>query len=429
MLYTIIALVIVILSVYLLVKGYDARLVLFVSGLIMCTLGGDFMKALDAFAERMSYGGLLLPIVSATGYAYVVGSTKCDKHLVWLISDTLKKFRPILIPGTVIATWLITTSILSMAGVAAMMGPIMIPVLTRAGISPAIAASAIIAGTWGHIISPASMHNNAIAGFSEVQVMTTIRGHLPVDLVCLTIVTVGITLVAYILKEDGRPGSKQFKGVDADMEERIDKINLPMALCPFLPIAILLLGNTGVVPAFNISIPAAMLVSAMITIMVTLSRERPSRAFFEGHAKAFYDGMGMGYGSIMGIIIAAAVFTTGLNQLGMIQKLTDAMINMQSLAKAAGGFGTFFLAVITGSGDAATLAFNEMVTPHAAKFGVTPFELGSAAFLGGVLGRTMSPLAGLAIIAAGIAKVSTMETTKRLAIPCIVAIIVAVVML
>ncbi|MDL2264110.1 C4-dicarboxylate transporter DcuC [Synergistaceae bacterium OttesenSCG-928-I11] len=429
MLFTTIAAIIVLICIYLLVKGYDARLVLFVAGLIMCAVAGDFMKALNAFSERMSYGGLLLPIVSATGYAYVVASTKCDKHLVWLISDALKKFRPILIPGTVIATWLISTSIMSMAGVAAMMGPIMIPVLTRAGISPAMAAASIIAGTWGHVISPASMHNNAIAKMQEVGVMDIITRHITTDLICLTIVTLGVTLVAYLIKEDGRPGSKQFVAVDAEEGERKEKINILMALCPFLPIVILMLGNTGVVPAFKISIPAAMLISAMITIAVTLTKEKPSRAFFEGQAKAFYDGMGMGYGSIMGIIIAAAVFTTGINELGVIKQLTEVMTGMDSLAKVAGGFGTFFLAVITGSGDAATLAFNELVTPHAAQFGVTPYELGSAAFLGGVLGRTMSPLAGLAIIAAGIARVSTMETTKRLAIPCLVAATTMVIML
>lgn len=55
--------------------------------------------------------------------------------------------------------------------------------------------------------------------------------------------------------------------------------------------------------------------------------------------------------------------------------------------------------MISGSGDAATVAFNEAVTPHAAQFGLQAIDMGSMAALGGTLGRTMSPIAGATIIA------------------------------
>ncbi|MEF9996116.1 MAG: C4-dicarboxylate transporter DcuC, partial [Burkholderiaceae bacterium] len=78
---------------------------------------------------------------------------------------------------------------------------------------------------------------------------------------------------------------------------------------------------------------------------------------------------------------------------------------------------------ITGSGDAASFAFNEAVTPHAAAFGMTIPDLGMLAALAGSLGRTMSPVAGVVIVVSGIAMVSPIEVVKRTAPAMIVAVI------
>jgi C4-dicarboxylate transporter len=58
------------------------------------------------------------------------------------------------------------------------------------------------------------------------------------------------------------------------------------------------------------------------------------------------------------------------------------------------------MALVTGSGDAATMAFNKSITPHAATFGYAQANLGMAAALAGTLGRSASPLAGAAIVCA-----------------------------
>ncbi len=75
--------------------------------------------------------------------------------------------------------------------------------------------------------------------------------------------------------------------------------------------------------------------------------------------------------------------------------------------------GPFLMALVTGSGDAATMAFNKSITPHAATFGYAQANLGMAAALAGTLGRSASPLAGAAIVCAGLAGVSPVELAKR----------------
>ena len=67
----------------------------------------------------------------------------------------------------------------------------------------------------------------------------------------------------------------------------------------------------------------------------------------------------------------------------------------------------FLLAVISGSGNAAALAFNGAVTPHAADFGYGIMQLGSMAQIGAGIGRSMSPVAGAGIIIADL-QVSTL---------------------
>jgi DcuC family C4-dicarboxylate transporter len=59
------------------------------------------------------------------------------------------------------------------------------------------------------------------------------------------------------------------------------------------------------------------------------------------------------------------------------------------------------------------VAFNKAVTAHAGQFGVAPLSMGSVAAIAGALGRTMSPIAGGAIICAGLAGVNPLEIPKR----------------
>ena len=81
------------------------------------------------------------------------------------------------------------------------------------------------------------------------------------------------------------------------------------------------------------------------------------------------------------------------------------------------------MGLVTGSGDAATFAFNEAVTPHAAKFGLATDFLGYLAMLSGHFGRLSSPLAGGLILVAGIAGVNPIDIVKRTAPAMIITLI------
>ena len=409
----VLGIIIIIGTIYLLLKRYDSRLILLGSGVLMATLAGKPMAAFVAFSKSMTEGGLIQAICSVMGFALVMKVTGCDAHLIKLVAKALSRVRPLLIPGATMATFAINIALPSAAGVAAAVGAIFIPLLMSAGIHPATAAAAVKSGTYGSMLSPGLAHNAFVAKLAKMNVMDVISVHYVADIVSVVIASVAITGVAFFLKEH-----KGYVYENAAAINNEEKANLLYAIVPLIPILMLVLGATGKVPAFKMGVPEAMLIGGIIALLVT--RKNPAEV-----TKSFFDGMGTAYAQIMGIIIAAGVFVSGMKALGLVDSFIAAMLNAGGFVKMAAAFGPFLLGVISGSGDAAAFAFNEAVTPHAQQFGLEIVNMGSMASLGGALGRTMSPITGATIICAGIAGVNPMEIAKRNALGMICAMIVA----
>lgn len=393
--------IIVVLVIIAIVKRVETRLVLLLAGLIMASLAGKPLEAVDTFVKTMLHPSLVPVICTVMGFSYVMKATGCDSHLVHLLAGALKKMRLILIPGSVFVTFGINIALPSAAGCAAAVGSILIPAMTGAGIHPALAASAVLAGSWGSVMSPGATHNPLVAKLANTDVMTVIATLTPGSLVTLAVIACSLTLVAFLRKEAGLGAS----GTGQQHAETF-KVNPLKALVPLVPLVLLVLGSkqVGVIP--EVSVPLAMLSGVILGVFVCWFNPQTA-------TKEFFKGAGDSYGSIMGIIIAASVFAKGMDVIGLTGTLIEAMKHSEHIAKIACTFGPFAMAVLSGSGDAATLAFNTAITPHAAQFGYGIIEMGSVAQISGALGRSMSPVAGAAIVCAGIAGVNTIELAKR----------------
>lgn len=407
--------IIVLLTFAAIIKKFETRLVLFLSGVAMAALSGKPMDAITAFSAAMVNSGLVPVICTVMGFAFVMKLTKCDAHLVHLLAGALGRFRIILIPGTVIVTFLINIALPSAAGCGAAVGAIMIPTLIGSGINPVMAACAVLAGTWGSVFNPGSAHVPFIAKLGNTDVMTVIAGHTMASVVGVVVIAVMLTIIARVLKEDGsgETGSGMAAKKDVDF-----KVSYLKAIVPVIPLLLLVLGSKQIKLLPEISVPAAMLIGTALGFAVTLTK-------VDEISKQFFDGMGNAYGNVIGIIIAAAVFTKGMELIGLTAALITAMKSSESIARLAATFGPFIIAVLGGSGDAATLAFNGAITPHAAQFGFGILPMGSQAFIAGALGRSMSPVAGVAIVCAGLAQVNPIEMAKRNAGPMIVAAVIS----
>jgi DcuC family C4-dicarboxylate transporter len=402
--------ILVIATIYFLVKRYDARLVLLVSGILMACVAGTPMAALDSFAKEMTNAGLIQAVCSVMGFAMVMRFTECDKHLINLMASGLGKVRPLLIPGVVVATFAVNVALPSAAGTAAAAGAIFIPLMMSAGVHPAMAAAAVKCGTYGSMLNPGLAHNPMVAKIAGIGVMEVIAFHFKANIASLITAMILITAIAYYRKEHK---GYHAEGLEVDSSF---KVNLLYALMPIFPILILILGAT-LIPALKTDVPQAMIIGCALALLVT--RKNPI-----GLSNAFYDGMGKAYGEIIGIIISAGVFVSGLTAMGLVKAFIDAMLHNPAIVKLCAAVGPFILGFVVGSGDAATMAFNQAVTPHAADFGMEVVQMGSMATLGGTLGRTISPIAGATIIVAGIAGINPMEVTKRNWLPIVGAMII-----
>ncbi len=363
------------------------------------------MIAFQQFDASMTKSSLIIAICSAMGFAATISLTKCDVHLVALLTRPLRKLGVFLLPACMVVTSFCAVAIPSTAGLCAAVGPSLIPILIRAGFKPAIAAAAIVCSTTPALFNPGVAHNVFVAKLADMEVMAFItKFFMPLAGFSIAII-VGLTVICFLYRDYKKPVNTGTKVVqEKEVSNLPAKVNLFYAIAPLVPVAILL--YVSLYTTMKMSVATAMLIGTAYALVIT--RSNPAEV-----TKKFFDGMGKGYGNILGIIIAAGVFAAGLKAAGVVDMLVEALTSANHLARIGGAFGPYLMGVLTGSGDAAAFAFNEAVTPNAAKFGLQIADLGWLAIICGSFGRLSSPLAGGVILVAGMAGVNPMEIVKR----------------
>lgn len=395
-----------------LIKKCEVRVTLLTAGIFLCLISMHPMSAFDQFAKMMTSTTLVQAITAAMGFAFLVSYCNADLHLVTLLTKPLKALGIFLIPACTVVTLIINTAIPSAAGCAAAVGATLIPVMIRSGIKPVGAGAAILAGTIGSFLNPGSPHQNMVGQYVGISGMEFIIQNMPTYMTLWAISVVCITLVEFFLKD--HKGGEGFEGMD-NLGEKVERVNILYALAPLVPLVLLVLGNTCV-PILKMGVAQAMVIGAIYTIIVT--RTNPAKATTE-----FWNGCGKGFASIVSIIVAASVFAMGLRESGLIAALIEVLKGSADYARWGGVIGPYLMGILVGSGDAATMAFNEAVTPHAPEFGLGIVQLGNLAYVSGALGRTMSPIAGVVIVIAGICRVEPLAMVKRTALGSIVGIV------
>lgn len=450
--------------VFLLVKKRETKTVLIGVGLVLCVVCLNPLGALESFTKSMTSAGLIKAICASMGFAYVMKVTKCDQHLVLLLTKPMKNIGFLLIPATFVLTYFINIAIPSAAGCSAAVGATMIPLLMASGVRPAMAGAAVFAGTFGGVLSPGSAHNifvtDMVKKTNEAYTVQDVIGvQFPNAVVAGIVVLIVISMTAIIFKDYQKGQDFSPKSTSNAAEATQTKVNLLFALAPLIPLVILVVGavissyardffltnlnsivavlgdprgvsvekffgdHYGLFVAIkyfswtNMGVAEAMILGAIIAVFITWTSP-------EKITKEFFNGMGSAYAEVMGIIIAAGVFVAGLKACGAIDAVTEWLKHSQEFVRYGGTFVPYLMGTVTGSGDAATMAFNQAITVHAADLGFAQDKLGMAAAISGALGRSSSPIAGAAIVCAGLAMVSPVEIAKRTAPAMAIAVCV-----
>lgn len=417
--------------VALLIMKKDTKTVLIGVGLVLCVLCLKPLDGLGAFTSYMTKAGLIKAICASMGFAFVMKFTGCDRALVNLLTRPLGNIGFLLIPIVVALTYFINIAIPSAAGCSAAVGATLIPVMMAAGVKPEMAGAAVFAGTFGSVLSPGSAHNVFVADMVKahnpsytVQDVIGVQFSSAITALIVVLIVMSITAIVckdytkgvnYLAQKEGGANSVASNSADgSNLDAQPQKINVLYALMPLVPLVILVIGGTSLnqvsfLKWTKMGVAEAMLLGAIVTIVITLSN--PQKI-----TKEFFKGMGSAYADIMGIIIAAGVFVAGLSACGAIDFVIEWLKGEQGYVKFGGTFVPFFMGVVTGSGDAAAMAFNTAVTVHADALGFEQDKLGMAVAISGALGRSASPIAGACIVCAGLAMVSPIQIAKRTAL-------------
>ncbi len=421
--------------VALLIMKKDTKTVLIGVGLVLCVLCLKPLDGLNAFTSYMTKAGLIKAICASMGFAFVMKFTGCDRALVNLLTRPLGNIGFLLIPIVVALTYFINIAIPSAAGCSAAVGATLIPVMMAAGVKPEMAGAAVFAGTFGGVLSPGSAHNVFVADMVKahnpsytVQDVIAVQFSSAITALIVVLIVISITAIVckdytkgvnYLAQREGgassTAASSAASAAGSNLDAQPQKLNVLHALMPLVPLVILIIGGTSKLNTISflkwtkMGVAEAMLLGAILTIVITMTN--PQKI-----TKEFFKGMGSAYADIMGIIIAAGVFVAGLSACGAIDFVIEWLKGEQGYVKFGGTFVPFFMGVVTGSGDAAAMAFNTAVTVHADALGFEQDKLGMAVAISGALGRSASPIAGACIVCAGLAMVSPIQIAKRTAL-------------
>lgn len=126
----------------------------------------------------------------------------------------------------------------------------------------------------------------------------------------------------------------------------------------------------------------------------------------------------------------AGVFAQGLSTIGFIQSLISIATSFGSasiILMLVLVILTMLAAMTTGSGNAPFYAFVEMIPKLAHSSGINPAYLSIPMLQASNLGRTISPVSGVVVAVAGMAKISPFEVVKRTSVPVIVGLLIVII--
>jgi DcuC family C4-dicarboxylate transporter len=415
----IVATAIIVAAVVLMVRRVDVRLVLLGAGLAMALLAGQPLAIADTFTRAM-VTSMVAPICASMGFAALMSATGCDRHLVHAMLAPVRRVRWLVVPGGILAAYLVNMAVPSQASTAAALGPVLVPLLLASGHAPAVAGAALVLGSsfGGDLLNPGAQDVQAIAGVASVNAAALSARVIPASLAG-ALVAASIFAFTNWRRKDGDTQTEPV--LRAPKDEPALRVNPVKAAIPLVPIALLLAAYAGFRPlAWLVAQPegeewqplvnALPVVRAMLIggVLAVLAAWREVLAL----SRAFFDGMGAAYAGIISLTITAQCFGAGVAVVGLAEALLRIATATNALVPLAAGF-PWALSTLSGSGSGPILTFAQTFLTQVSPAD-EPVTLSAVACLGGALGRTMSPVSAVVVYGSGLVGVSPLLVVRRL---------------
>lgn len=436
-----IAIAIVILVVWLLMRKYNAISVLLFAGLSMLIIAGllgqklskikqptgsqafNFVEyVIESLADINAGVGLVIMIISGfVAYMDKIGASDALVTLAMKPLSVFKKYPYVLASLVVPLGQFLFISIPSAAGLGLLLMATVFPVMVGLGVSR-LSAVALITATTAFGIGPASAIALSAASVLKMDITAFFFGYqIPRAALLSAVLTISYYFVNryYDSKMPAETAESLQTGAKA-----VQKQTAPLiyGILPIVPLVILL-AFSDFLHLFGqpvkVDTNIAMLLGLLLALIFEFVRKRDAVAVFNS-LTVFWNGAGDIFKSVITLIVAADIFAKGLISLGFI----DGLVNLSGQLGLGGiGIGIvmtvmiFLASILMGSGNAAFFAFGPLVPEIAAPLGINSVQIILPMSLAASMGRTVSPIAGVLVAAAELAKVSPVAVVKRNLIP------------
>ena len=398
-------------------------------------IGFDILGIFGGLLQSRA-GGLGMNIMIIGGFGYYmnkIGATSALVHVCTRPMSLINSPYIIMVLGYVVGQCL-NVVLGSAVGLAILMMVTVYPLMLSAGVSrQAACASVVMTGGFG--ISPLGANNMVASKLTGIHVMNIFVDYqlviAPVTLIIVCIVHYFVQ--QYLDKKDlasGRISQADFIAKDLSDADKSEKSPGFYAIFPLVPLVFLFIFSPLVYKGIKLDIINAVMASMVITFVIDCAVRRDIKTSF-AYIKTFFEGMGKIFSSTVVLIVCAETFAAGLTRSGGIQTLIEAASNLGSGYLIV--YTIMFLIVglctfVMGSGNAAFFSFAPMIPGICQTVGgnaqwmLTGMQLSSGCI------RSMSPIAGCVIAAAGLADISPFEIVRRSALPMLTAFVVIYIM-
>lgn len=447
----IIAVQVIILVAWLLMKKVNPQGALLVPGLLMIALSlvlglhalemeentgsvvFDLFKVVrDTFSSNLKRIGLM--IMTIGGYVAYMRKIKASDALVYVAMQPLAFFRkyPYVAASTVIPIGqLLFICTPSATGLGLLLVASIYPILIGLGVSRLSAVSVISACTIFDMGPGSANTARAAELVGQNNMLYFVEHQLP-----LTIPLTILLMVLYYFT------NRYFDRKDREREKARPEVahkgefkagvSLIYAILPVLPLLLLIIFSAYLQlfdPPITLDTTTAMFVSLGVAMVFELIRLRSFRGML-ANIKTFWEGMGKVFANVVTLIVCAEIFAKGLISLGFIDALVELCtgVGLSGIVVSIVIILIIFLAaILMGSGNASFFSFGPLVPGIAAKVGMNPIEMVLPMQLSSSMGRAISPIAGVVIAIAEVAGVEPAALAKRNAIPLSVALVAMIV--
>ena len=440
----ILALVFIVVIARLLIKNYNPHATLLIGGLLMLLLatimdlqlpelksssgfkGFDLFKFIkDSFSSINAGVGLM--IMAIGGFVAYMDKIGASDVLVDLAMKPLALFRkkPYLAASMVIPIGqVLFVAIPSAAGLSLLLMTSLFPILTNLGVSRLSAVSVITASTVFGIGPACATTASAIEIINLDSVFYFLNYQIPLVLpLSLSM------MVTYYLVNSYYDKKNNEEVVETKASKAKTSVPAIYAVLPILPIVLLIVFSEFFPffePPIKLDTTTVMFISLFVALIFETIRLKSLKTVLNS-LQTFWNGMGDIFKSVVTLIIAADIFAKGLISLGFIEGLIQVTQNLGLGAIGVGIVMTimiFLASMLMGSGNAAFFAFGPLVPKIATKLGIASTEIILPMQLAASMGRTVSPVSGVLIATAEIAKVTPLAIVKRNLIPLTVALVI-----